>query len=160
MSYSFGIFPFRMAYRRNSKTHAHSEPEYFTSKYCGWIFSDNMKFWNVRGRSRRPPLSRGKRSTETHMHAPGNVSASSRWFHGLRGKLLGTQPHVCSYVGGYIWSSDWKTYEAFTPFQFRFIWIWPLLYYLKEQSCALVNWSFILFPFCDRDTGTWLLCVL
>lgn len=66
MSYSFGIFPFRMAYRQNSKTHAHTQPEYFTSKYCRWIFSDNVKLSGSGLVSQTIPSERGN---STHRNA-------------------------------------------------------------------------------------------
>lgn len=73
MSYSFGIFPFRMAYRQNSNMHTQSQnisraniaDEYSAttenSETVGVALAD-------------PPPSSRNRPTETHMHAPGDAS--------------------------------------------------------------------------------------
>lgn len=101
MSYSFGIFPFRMAYRQNS--HMHTRSQTISQANIADEYSATAENSETVGVALAdPPPREWQKSAHRNAHArPWRcVRLLLRRFHGLRGAMLGAQPDVCPCVGG------------------------------------------------------------
>lgn len=145
-----------MTYRQNSKTHALSEPEYFTSKILN--IQGQHEILKCLGSVSETPSEQGKAA---HSNARARswqcvcLFALISWAEGKVARYTTR----CVFTCGRLRLKQRLTNSGglcFIPVWVHLI-LTLLVLYLMEHFYALVYRSYILFPFCDRDTGTWLL---